>query len=293
MKSSDMRVEISIIIPIFDQWEFVPELLNCLCLQSYPMHKVEVLLVDNGSQEVNVPDSLPDNVKILHCETRGAYAARNWGIQNSRGELLVFTDADCLPAKSWLSEVASAGNPERFGDVCIGGRVDCINEEEPSVYEIYDMVRGIPQEHYVSRGYAATANLTVPRSIMDKVGEFNEQLYSGGDADFCHRAIKYGFRISYVDSAVVQHRTRASWKEISTKARRVKGGQLTCRSLQQKFWIYFRTILSPGITSARFFRRQKFPLKYRLIASLVYLRVWGVELYELLRVSFGGEPERR
>ncbi|MFI2810114.1 glycosyltransferase [Microbulbifer zhoushanensis] len=288
-----MCVEISIIIPIFEQWKFVPELLNCLYSQSYPMDKVEVVLVDNGSRGIHVPADLPDGVRILHCETPGAYAARNFGVQHSRGEWLVFTDADCLPSRNWLSEIAKAGVFGRCGNEFVAGRVDSIDKESPSVYEIYDMVRGIPQAHYVSRGYAATANLAASRAMINRVGGFNEQLYSGGDADFCRRAGKSGFKIVYVDSAVVRHRTRTSWKEIATKARRVKGGQLTRRTLQHKLWVYFRTIVSPGITAIRLLRNRQFPFKYRVIASFVYLRVWGVELIELIRVALGREPERR
>ncbi|WP_334078978.1 glycosyltransferase family 2 protein [Microbulbifer sp. M83] len=288
-----MGVEISIIIPVFEQWEFVPDLLDCLYAQSYPMDKVEVLLVDNGSREISVPDNLRDNIRILHCKTRGAYAARNWGVQHSRGEWLVFTDADCLPSKSWLGEIATLACSKERGDVFIAGRVDSVNKEDPSAYEIFDMVRGIPQEHYVRRGYAATANLSVPRSLIKRIGGFNERLFSGGDAEFCRRATQKDFRLVYTDAAVVAHRTRASWNAIATKARRVKGGQLTCKSRGHKLWVYIRTLLSPGITSVRLFRNRRFPFKYRFIASFVYLRVWGVELLELLRVSFGCEPERR
>ncbi|WP_237055943.1 glycosyltransferase family 2 protein [Microbulbifer sediminum] len=289
-----MKVEISIIIPVFEQWGFVPELVGCLRAQSYSMQGVEILLIDNGSRELSVPDNLPENVKVLHCDVRGAYAARNHGIRNSQGQLLIFTDADCLPVDNWLNEVKGALRSAKTDDVLIAGRVDSISEwSEPSAYEIFDMVRGIPQAHYVSRGYAATANLSVPRKLFDEIGLFDEKLFSGGDAEFCRRATNSGFRIIYKDSAVVRHRTRASWDEIATKARRVKGGQLTCKSKRHKLWIYVRTILSPGITAVRLFRHRKFSLRYRLIASLVYLRVWCVELLEMIRVSFGAEPERR
>lgn len=289
-----MRIEISIIVPVFEQWELVPKFLDCLSRQSYPMQNVEVLLVDNGSSEIILPDDLPHNVKVHYCDARGAYAARNYGVHQSCGKWLVFTDADCLPRENWLGELISACRSAGLGSSLIAGRVDCICEsDEPSLYEIYDIVRGIPQEHYVSRGYAATANLAAPRALITEIGGFNDNLYSGGDADLCRRAKQQGATIAYVESAVVRHRTRSSWSEIATKARRVKGGQLTSKSMAYKLWVYVRTILSPCITIIRFVRSRQFPVRYRMLASFIYFRVWGVELAELIRVSFGGEPERR
>lgn len=289
-----MRIKISIIVPVFEQWEYVPEFLDCLRRQTYPMQDVEVLLVDNGSRDIKVPDDLPHNVKVHYSDTRGAYAARNHGVRQSCGDWLVFTDADCLPHESWLGELICAFRSAELGNSLIAGRVNCISENgEPSLYEIYDIVRGIPQEHYVSRGYAATANLAAPRAIITGIGGFNDSLYSGGDADLCRRATQQGATVVYVESAVVSHRTRSSWSEIATKARRVKGGQLTAKSMAYKLWVYIRTILSPCITIIRFVRNRQFPVRYRLLAGFVYFRVWGVELAELIRVSFGGEPERR
>lgn len=289
-----MRTNISVIIPIFEQWQFVPELLECLAAQSYAMESVEVLLVDNGSKKFCVPEMIPSNVKILYCETPGAYAARNFGIRHSRGDWIVFTDADCLPSEGWLAGIVNAVASCRLGNFFVAGSIEAVcGIKDPSAYEIYDIVRGIPQEHYVQRGYAATANLAVPRKLIESIGDFNEFLYSGGDADFCRRSGKCGFKLIYAQSALVRHRTRSSWELIATKARRVKGGQLVCKSKIYKVWIFIRTSLSPIVTIFRFIKGSHFPMKYRLVASLIYFRVWGVEVSELIRVFFGGEPERR
>ncbi len=272
----------------------VPDLLDCLKGQTYPRSLIEIILVDNGSSEVILPDQLEPNVQVLRCKKKGAYAARNYGVAKAQGRWLLFTDADCLPGRSWVAQAVSALGADRTKRTFVAGRVESMTDNgQPSVYEIFDMVRGIPQAHYVRRGYAATANLAVSRTLISEVGGFNEQLYSGGDADFCHRARRRGFNITYVEAAVVNHRTRTSWNEIATKARRVKGGQLTCKSNRYKVWIFIRTILSPAITSIRLASCSQFPLKYRLIASFVYIKVWRVELLELIRVGFGGKPERR
>ena len=289
-----MSMKFSVIVPVFEQWHLVPQLLECLAEQSCPAESFEVLLVDNGSSELMIPDYMAPNVRVLHCGIRGAYAARNHGVRDARGEWLVFTDADCLPERGWLEELAAAAEKLGKDDTFFAGSIETVGSSiSPSIYEIYDLVRGIPQARYVKRGYAATANLAVPRILLVEVQGFNDELYSGGDADFCFRAKSLGYELEYIDSAIVKHRVRTSWDAVATKARRVKGGQLTHKSARYKLWIYCRTILSPFISMYRLGGVSNHSIKYRLIAICVYLRVWTVEIFELFRIAFGKEPERR
>jgi len=63
--------------------------------------------------------------------------------------------------------------------------------------EVFDVIMILPQEHYVRRGYAVTANLFVPAAAFDEIGLFDEQRFSGGDAEFCCRASSQGWRLPY------------------------------------------------------------------------------------------------
>lgn len=288
------NISVSVIVPVFEQWHLVPALLRCMVAQSYPQERFEVLLVDNGSQEMLPPEPLAPNVEVLHCTVRGSYAARNHGVEHSRGDWLVFTDADCLPHRDWLCELGKALISESCDSRFFAGAVEVVgSRDKPTIYEVYDMVRGIPQAHYVNRGYAATANLAVPRRMVDRLGGFNGNLYSGGDAEFCRRGKSAGFYIAYIPTAVVSHPARETWAAVATKARRVKGGQWQRKSAFYKLWIVIRTLVSPAISLYRFFNNPRHSIKYRAIAALVYMRVWLVELTELSRVSLGRDPERR
>ena len=289
-----MSIRFSVIVPVFEQWHLVPELLDCLSNQTVNSNRYEIILVDNGSESVSPPKSIRGNVQVLRCETPGSYAARNHGIMYACGDWLVFTDADCLPFKNWLSEIDIAISSQNNFNSIFAGRVDAVcQSERPTVYEVYDMVRGIPQAHYVSRGYGATANFVASREVANDLAGFNAKLYSGGDADFCRRASALGCEILYVPAAVVGHRSRTSWEEVATKARRVKGGQLRCKSFGQRAWVLFRTLISPVITLPRFLSAREHSMKYRFLAATVYMRVWLVEIFEFFQVSLGRPPERR
>ncbi len=282
----------SIIVPVFDQWPLAQKLLASIEMQSFPKSAMEVILVDNGSTDYAPPAELPPYVRILHCEQPGSYAARNLGAAAANGSWLVFTDADCTPEPHWVGALVDA---LQSGSELVAGPVRVRGEAaQPNAFEVYDTVRGIPQAWYVSRGYAATANLAVSRRLFDALQGFDARRLSGGDADFCLRSAASGVRVRLAREAVVNHPARSTWLELVTKARRMKGGQLRHqRNLLRTALAYCRTFFPPVVAIVRFLGASEWPLRYRAVAIGVVLRLWFVEMAEALRIAFGGELERR
>jgi glycosyltransferase involved in cell wall biosynthesis len=260
--------------------------------QTLALENIELILVDNGSGDPMDPTVLPPFARMYRCQTPGSYAARNVGAMHAQGQWLVFTDADCVPDRDWLAALQAAARSER--SFLLAGPVSIVSySERPNWSEVYDMVRGIPQAHYVKRGYAATANLAVLKKVFDALGGFDGRRYSGGDAEFCRRAGVRGCGTRFVERAAVAHPTRNTWEELSTKARRVKGGQLTAGSLRRRTLWHLATCLPPIRESWRLLRNRAFPKHYRLIAVAIQLRLWLVQIAEMLRLLAGRVPERR
>lgn len=290
-----MAVRFSIIVPVYDQWHLVPRLLRSLSRQTWMDGGFELLLVDNGSRNFQQPADLPPYARVLTCDLPGSYAARNKGIETARGDWLLFTDADCVPADDWLERIDGAISSIASDSCLIAGAIHVTagGQREPNPYQIYEMVKGIPQAHYVRWGYAATANLCVPSQMIREVGAFDPERYSGGDADLCLRARKLGYRVVYLPDIVVEHPARDTWQALATKARRVKGGQLSAGSTQRRALYFARSFAPPVIAVWRFFGQRHLPYRFRAIAVLVQLRIWLVDMHETLRLSFGTDPERR
>lgn len=286
-------VRFSVIVPVYEHWHLVPALLERLERQTFPRRRFEVILVDNGSRSFSPPSGLADNVCVMRCDKPGSYAARNDGARRARGQWLAFTDADCLPVQDWLAELDRAA-ARQGPDAPIAGPVEVVAlSARPGAWEIYDMVKGIPQERYVARGYAATANLAVSRPLFDRLGGFDAGRFSGGDADFCRRAAAIGHPVVLAKDARVEHPARSTWEEIATKARRVKGGQLAAGSPRRRLMWLTRTMLPPFIDGWRFLRSTRHPLRDRVVAVLVQTVLWPVELAEALRLMFRRAAERR
>ncbi len=191
------KIIVSVIIPVFNDTEGLLECLACLAQQTLPKRCYEVIVVDNN--EKPKISSLPYSaVKVIHEATPGAYAARNAGLRIASGDIVAFTDADCRPAKDWLS-VALAHILPTDGKVILAGEVEIFpeNESNPNIYECYDIAIGIRQQRFVTLGgFSATANLVAFLAVFEKVGYFNENLKSSGDYEWGARARQAGFTTS-------------------------------------------------------------------------------------------------
>jgi len=75
-----------------------------------------VIVVDDGSTDETSGIAERHDVTLVRQPPRGAAAARNRGVAASEGEIVLFTDADCVPDTNWIAEmVRSFGDPEVVG----------------------------------------------------------------------------------------------------------------------------------------------------------------------------------
>ena len=107
----------SIVIPVFNDWALLDR-----CLQSVAQQKngacFDVVIVDDGSSEP-VPDFIRRwngncPLTVIRESHAGISAARNRGVQSSRGAVLVFVDADCTLQPDCLAALSSAQRSRSF-----------------------------------------------------------------------------------------------------------------------------------------------------------------------------------
>lgn len=225
LPSPEARVlpKVSVIVPVKDDERLV-HCLRALSCQDYPADLVDVIVVDNGS--TLSPQAVVERFPVarLLCESRaGSYAARNTGLAAATGELIAFTDADCIPAPTWLRAAEAALH---HGADIVAGHVDVFAERprRPRPVEAYEVVHGFPQEAYVRRGGCATANMVTTRALFDRVGPFLGTLRSGGDIEWSRRATSQGASLVYAADAEVRHPARRSCREVYQKYARVQAG---------------------------------------------------------------------
>ena len=110
-------VFVSVVIPAYNSENTIGGCLKSLQEQDYPRENYEIIVVDDGSSDKtkDVISSFHD-VKLITQKNAGPASARNLGASHAKGEVLLFTDADCIPDKNWIKEMtASFSNPEVVG----------------------------------------------------------------------------------------------------------------------------------------------------------------------------------
>jgi glycosyltransferase involved in cell wall biosynthesis len=98
---------ISVIIPAYNAESTIGRCLQALTNQSYPADSYEVIVVDDGSTDGTAGIAQDFAVRYIRQENQGPAAARNNGAQQARGEIILFTDADCVPDVDWIREMAN------------------------------------------------------------------------------------------------------------------------------------------------------------------------------------------
>jgi len=111
-------IKVSIIVAARNEAGNIEMLLNSLLAQDYPLHLLEIIIVDDHStdftprlvEEFILQKKKSQNLKLFSLEEEdasGKKTAIDHGIQASKGELIVITDADCTSGDMWISALAS------------------------------------------------------------------------------------------------------------------------------------------------------------------------------------------
>jgi glycosyltransferase involved in cell wall biosynthesis len=159
--------------------------------QQYPRESYEILMVDNGSTDgsAELVREYP-GVRYLLASGGGAYHARNMGVEKSSGEIIAFTDVDCLPSSDWLLNIESALQCEETAILL--GRVSLAGHSHPlralAAYE-NAKVEWVCESSDPSLYFGYTNNMAVRRSWYEQAGPF-ELSRRGGDTILVHRILQ-------------------------------------------------------------------------------------------------------
>ena len=184
-----MNPLVSVVIPVFNGERFLRDAVQSVLDQQYA--PLEIIIVDDGSTDstATVARSLPETVRYLHQNNQGPAAARNRGIEQARGGLITFADADDLwpPGKLQL-QLPYLINDARIEIVM--GRVQLLSET------------GLAES-----AFSVNLGCTVIRkSVFDRVGLFDETMRYSEDVDWFMRARESGAAIVTLDAVTLLYR---------------------------------------------------------------------------------------
>jgi GT2 family glycosyltransferase len=202
----------SIIVPTYNRSGQLAACLRSLAQIDYPRDRFEVIVVDDGS--ASSPEWVVSKFRnqadftLIRQVHAGPGAARNAGAARSRGQYLVFTADDCVPAPDWLRTLARRF--ESLPNCAVGGRI--LNYLWANRYSVATDLLIQYLYHYYNRDalraqFFTPNNLAVPVEHYRVSGGFDASFTSGTgeDRDFCDRWVSQGHKMVYAPEVVVYH----------------------------------------------------------------------------------------
>jgi len=224
-------MDISIIICTYNRVDNLKECFDCLASQEISSTFTwEVLLVDNNStdhtKQFTLDYAAQANFKLRYSfeAQQGLSHARNYGVNNSTGDIVIFIDDDIRVSKNWLQAIVYAFNTQQCD--AVGGRIHIESPAKLPKWITPDMYGFLGHQDFGNEprpmdGYKEFpfgGNMAVKRSVFDKIGLFDtsmgrkgaglkkEELFKGEETDFFHRLADVGGRFYYQPEALVLHK---------------------------------------------------------------------------------------
>lgn len=202
----------SIIIPTRDRWETLARTLPAVLGQEVPGGELEVLVVDDGSRnapcEVVLRASSRGQVRLLRQDGRGPAAARNRGLAEARGAVVLFLDDDifCTPGLLAFHLEAHRGQDDlvTYGPILLapGSPPTLVAESTGAWYEAY--WRRVAQEGGIRLpgDTLLAANCAISRETLVAIGGFDEAIASKEDTELGIRLWKRHTPMRFVRDAL-------------------------------------------------------------------------------------------
>ncbi|HMJ11457.1 MAG TPA: glycosyltransferase [Polyangiaceae bacterium] len=291
---SDVLPRVSVVVPAYNEAAHVLDCVAALKAQTYPRELLEIVVIDNGSSDGTF-ELLQAQTEIVTAQERtpGSYAARNRGLELARGDVMAFTDADCMPDMNWVKNAVAH---LRAGVGIVAGHVGL--EEHPgplTTSELFERCFAFKQAENARLGLCVTANWFSPRAVLDEVGGFDGLLLSGGDHELSRAIAARGYRVVYARDASVRHPARKHFADLMRKRRRVVGGAFTakCKRAGKPFPLFMASLVKETLerlyTTAGHADLE--PSERVRVAGLL-LVMCGVSLLEAARLELGSEALR-
>lgn len=273
-----MSPVISIVIPAYNAEKTLGTCLDSLEKQSIAREEYEIIVVDDGSDDSTSRTASAYNALVIRQAHRGPGAARNNGARVARGDILLFTDADCVPTPDWVERML-----ECFAEPDVVGVKGTYRTRQRGL-----VARFIQQEfedkysrtrccHSID--FVDAYSAAYRREVFRHAGGFDEGFRLAEDVEFSYRLAALGYRMVFQPEAVVYHNHAES---IGVYVRK-------------KFWSAYwrsqayRRFPSKALrdsTTPRVLYVQM-PLAMLLLASAVGLPIWSEAVAALLGAGLG------
>jgi glycosyltransferase involved in cell wall biosynthesis len=216
---------VSVVICTRNREDKIANAVESVLANDYPDFDLTIIDQSTSSATREVIDAIDEGeprLHYVHREQAGLSRAYNSGVEATTGEILAFTDDDCITPPTWISTIVAAFEAEPDGDLLYGTVVPYGTTEEDFAHT---PVLGIAAPERLSKrdGFRVVgmgANFAARRRLFARVGGFDNVLGGGGplrssqDFDMVYRTVKAGGVVLLRPEVAIRHdghRDPADW----------------------------------------------------------------------------------
>lgn len=197
----------SVIVPAHNAESTITFCINALQQQTNVPDEYEIIIVNDGSTDSTAALAQARGVRVISQQKKGPANARNVGIRTARGSIVCFTDADCQPTPTWLSQIVAPllASPEVAG--CKGAY--CCRQKELFArfvqIEYEDKYDVLENHQYIT--FMDFYSAAYRRQILLDMDGFDEQFTAANseDRELSYRLAECGHKMVFQRSALVCH----------------------------------------------------------------------------------------
>lgn len=239
VRKSNLKPKISLVIPLYNSQRTIEKTLDSIYKNTFK--NFEVIIVDDSSTDSSVKLLKKYPVKLFQQKNAGPSKARNFGVENSKSDLILFIDSDIVIPNTVLKKIYGAfknNNINIFSGMCDSENhyINKISDYE-NLYLHYQFAR----QKKTTTSFN-TSLIAIRKSLFTKFGGFKERMRMCEDMDFGQRMLNVGHTIyldreiefahlkNYTFFSYVQKQFKKTVAILKIKLRDIKGGTISKKS---------------------------------------------------------------
>jgi len=286
---------VSVIVPAYNEAKNIKRCLKSILKQNYPKEKLEVIVVDDGSEDKTYEIAKgfqKHGVKVFRKRHEGKARALNFGLKKARGELVAVVDADSILDRDAIRKCISYFDSKEVAAVTshILPRGNSLLEKLQRLeFMVISVARKLQEAFNLI--YATPGPLSVYRKdVLLKLGGFDERNLTE-DVEICWRIIRAGYRVRMAYDARVTTKYPKGLKSwLRQRARWNIGGMQTLRK-------HFSAIFDEKTTPIKTWQIPLFLVGFAstLAGLCLFTYLWANfliknALYLIESLALGGNP---
>ena len=224
-----MNPPVSIIIPAYNEEDYIAQCLKSITAQSYKL--LEIIVVDDGSSDKTIEVVKKFKVKVLKQNHKGPGSARNFGASHAKGEILVFVDSDMTFDKNFVTDLIS---PILKGETIGTFSKNEMNANSKNVWSAcWNINRNWPRDRLIPLDYPNISPVfrAILKTKFNGVGGFST---TGEYTDDWSLSRKLGIKSTLAKGAIYYHKNPSALTEVWKQARWIGKNEFISGNLMRK-----------------------------------------------------------